>query len=128
MPSAMRCFVSYLLGAMTVFCLACRLSLCMAIFGSDFRTLCSFISCMMYIRVYIVVSFFPPFEPFLNPSPHLVLFILFCISVSLPLLAGWCCLHLMCVWLFCFVFSHKVHCNLKKYVFILSFKFPTSLI
>lgn len=41
MPSAMRYFVSYLLGAMTVFCLACRLSLCTAIFGSGFRTLCS---------------------------------------------------------------------------------------
>lgn len=41
MPSITRHFVSYLLGAMTVFCLACRLSVCPAIFGSDYRTLCS---------------------------------------------------------------------------------------
>lgn len=41
-PSATRRFVSYLLGAMTVFCWACRLGLCTAImFGSSFRTSCS---------------------------------------------------------------------------------------
>lgn len=28
----------------------------------------------------------------------------------------------------CFFFSHKVHCNLTNYVFILSFKFPATLI
>lgn len=41
MPSTTRCFVSYLLGAITVCSLACRLSLCVAIFGSGFKTLCS---------------------------------------------------------------------------------------
>lgn len=41
-PSATKRFVSYLLGATTGFCLACRCGLCTAIFGSSFRTSCFF--------------------------------------------------------------------------------------
>lgn len=92
MPSTMRSFVSYLLGAMTVFCLACRLGLCTAVFMSGYRTLCSF---------HILYDVYTSVYRHLLPSSLWILFfffILFCISPGLPSLAGWCCLHInVCV-------------------------------
>lgn len=67
----LRRFVSYLLGAITVSCLARRLGLCTAIFGSGFRT--SLISCMMYIQVYIVVPSLPLWKKKVLPPFFLLL-------------------------------------------------------
>lgn len=110
-PSATRRFVSYLLGAMTALCWACPLGLCWpSCPGLAVGHRALFHILMMYIPVYIVVFYLPLF---FNPPLLFLFFVLLSASVYRQAAVAFI---LMCV-VVLFIFSHKVHCNLKKKVF-----------